>query len=323
MRLTREVTLTQLQTAFAANSTAATAGLFAQMFNDRMGKDMTAEANNTATDFAPKPEPEIANASGGIDYSKEKEITQDEMTDELFAAVKRGDLNVVQGLTQNGKKNTGVKRANGVTLLIAAAQDQKDHIARELMTYKGVDLGAMTDAGVSAAMLFQTNGNVELARMLIAKLQTNALLAMDGVNGDEVARSMGAHGLSETIKQAQRDEEAIVAEAEHAEKEHGEPQGNSISATIRGWFGGGDDKGGIEIAPLEAAKPEASLESGEASPATFTSKFTKYFSGISSRFFGPKDEIDTLVAPAAEMKPSPLTTQGAVQSFLKRLGPSI
>jgi hypothetical protein len=313
--------LTQLQTAFAANSTAATAGLFAQMFNDRMGKDMTADTA-TATDTAPKPETEIPNAAGGIDYSKEKEITQDEMTDELFAAVKRGDLNTVQGLTQNGKKNTGVKRANGVTLLIAAAQDQKDHIARELMTYKGVDLGAMTDAGVTAAMLFQTNGNVELARMLIAKLSTNNLLAMGGVNGDEVARSMGAHGLSETIKQAQRDDVAVKEEAAHQELEHGE-KGNSISATIRGWFGGGEDKGGIEIAPLEAAKPAETLAADTAGPATFTSKFTKYISGISSRFFGPKEEIDTLAAAPAEIKPSPLTAQGAVQSFLKRLGPGI
>lgn len=314
--------MAQLQTAFAATSTAATAGLFAQMFNDRMGKDMTAEANNTATDFAPKPETEIPSATGGIDYSKEKEITQDEMTDELFAAVKRGDLNMVQGLTQNGRKNTGVKRANGVTLLIAAAQDRKDDIARELMTYKGVDLGAMTDAGVTAAMLFQTNGNVELARMLIAKLSTNNLLAIDGVNGDEVARSMGAHGLSETIKQAQRDEVAVKEEAEHQELEHGD-KGNSISATIRGWFGGGEDKGGIEIAPLEAAKPAETLAADEATPSTFTSKFTKYISGISSRFFGPKTEIDTLAAAPAEVKPSPLTAQAAVQGFLKRLGPGI
>ncbi len=315
MRLTREVKLTQLQTAFAANANAATAGLFAQMFNDRMGKDMTA-------DSTPKPEVEIPNAGGGIDYSKEKEITQDEMTDELFAAVKRGDLNMVQGLTQNGKKNTGVKRANGVTLLIAAAQDQKDHIARELMTYKGVDLGAMTDAGVSAAMLFQTNGNVELARMLIAKMQTNNLLAMGGINGDEVARSMGAHGLSETIKQAQRDDFAIKEEAEHADAIANRETGG-ISATIRGWLGGGEDKGGIEIAPLEATKPAASLDTGAAGPSTFTSKFTQYITGGLSRFFGPKNEIDTLASPAAEMKPSPLTTQGAVQSFLKRLGPGI
>lgn len=314
--------MTQLQTAFAATSTAATAGLFAQMFNDRMGKDMTADTATITAPEAPKPETEIPNATGGIDYSKEKEITQDEMTDELFAAVKRGDLNMVQGLTQNGKKNTSVKRANGVTLLIAAAQDQKDHIARELMTYKGVDLGAMTDAGVTAAMLFQANGNVELARMLIAKLSTNTLLAMDGVNGDEVARSMGAHGLSETIKQAQRDEVAVKEEAEHFELEHGS-KSNSLSATIRGWFGG--DKEPSEITPLPMAdmgeKPENAAIAPD--PASFTSKFTKYISGISSRFFGPKNEVDTLAAAPAEVKPSPLTTQGAVQNFLKRLGPGI
>jgi hypothetical protein len=317
--------LTQLQTAFAATSTAATAGLFAQMFNDRMGKDMTAEtatftAPDIAKDTAPKPETEIANASGGIDYSKEKEITQDEMTDELFAAVKRGDLNMVQGLTQNGKKNTGVKRANGVTLLIAAAQDRKDDIARELMTYKGVDLGAMTDAGVTAAMLFQTNGNVELARMLIAKLSTNTLLAMDGVNGDEMARSMGAHGLSETIKQAQRDEVAVKEEAEHQELEHGS-KSNSLSATIRGWFGG-DEKEIIALPMAEMEKPAAAV-SADAEPTTFTSKFTKYITGISSRFFGPKEPEAMSLSAKPDLQPSPLTTQGAVQNFLKRLGPSI
>ena len=282
---------------------------------------MTAEANNTATDFAPKPETEIPNAAGGIDYSKEKEITQDEMTDELFAAVKRGDLNMVQGLTQNGKKNTGVKRANGVTLLIAAAQDRKDDIARELMTYKGVDLGAMTDAGVTAAMLFQTNGNVELARMLIAKLSTNNLLAMDGVNGDEVARSMGAHGLSETIKQAQRDEVAVKEEAEHMELEHGD-KSNSISATIRGWFGGGAEQEIIAL-PLTAPEQPAAAADAAAEPTTFTSKFTKYITGISSRFFGPKEPEAMSLSAKPDLQPSPLTTQGAVQNFLKRLGPSI
>ena len=280
---------------------------------------MTAEANNTATDFAPKPETEIANAAGGIDYSKEKEITQDEMTDELFAAVKRGDLNMVQGLTQNGKKNTGVKRANGVTLLIAAAQDRKDDIARELMTYKGVDLGAMTDAGVTAAMLFQTNGNVELARMLIAKLSTNSLLAMGGVNGDEVARSMGAHGLSETIKQAQRDDVAVKEEAAHQESEHGS-KSNSLSATIRGWFGG-DEKEIIALPLAEMDKPAAAA--ADAEPTTFTSKFTKYITGMSSRFFGPKEPEAMSLSAKPGLEPSPLTTQGAVQNFLKRLGPSI
>ncbi len=294
------------------------------MFNDRMGKDMTADtAQNTATDLAPKQETEIANASGGIDYSKEKEITQDEMTDELFAAVKRGDLNVVQGLTQNGTKNTGVKRSNGVTLLIAAAQDQKDHIARELMTYKGVDLGAMTDAGVTAAMLFQTNGNVELARMLIAKLSTNSLLAMDGNNGDEVARSMGAHGLSETIKQAQRDEEATKEEAEHTETEHGS-MANSLSATIRGWFGGGKEEAEMTMLPLTPTDEKPSAVVAEPDPSSFSSKFTKYISGISSRFFGPKEPEAMSLSAKPGMEPSPLTTQGAVQSFLKRLGgPSI
>lgn len=319
--------MTQLQTAFAATSAAATAGLFAQMFNDRMGKNMTADtAQNAATDLAPKPEIEIPNAAGGIDYSKEKEITQDEMTDELFAAVKRGDLNMVQGLTQNGKKNTGAKRANGVTLLIAAAQDRKDDIARELMTYKGVDLGAMTDAGVTAAMLFQTNGNVELARMLIAKLSTNTLLAMDGVNADEVARSMGAHGLSETIKQAQRDEVAVKEEAEHFELAHGS-KSNSLSATIRSWFGGGKEPSEITVLPMAEMTADMGEKpanvAAEPDPASFTSKFTKYISGISSRFFGPKSEIDTLAAAPAEVKPSPLTAQGAMQNFLKRLGPGI
>lgn len=308
--------MSQLQTAFAATTTAANAGLFAQMFNDRMGKDMTADTA-TATDTAPKNETEIPNATGGIDYSKEKEITQDEMTDELFAAVKRGDLNMVQGLTQNGKKNTGVKRANGVTLLIAAAQERKDDIARELMTYKGVDLGAMTDAGVTAAMLFQTNGNVELARMLIAKLSTNTLLAMDGVNGDEVARSMGAHGLSETIKQAQRDEVAVKEEAEHFEEEHGS-KSNSLSATLRSWFGG-KEEAEMTILPL-APTEEKTAAVTEPDPSSFSSKFTKYISGISSRFFGPKEPETMSLSAKPDLSPSPLTSQGAVQNFLKRLG---
>ncbi len=240
------------------------------------------------------------------------------MTDELFAAVKRGDLSMVQGLTQNGKKNTGVKRANGVTLLIAAAQDRKDDIARELMTYKGVELGAMTDAGVTAAMLFQTNGNVELARMLIAKLSTNSLLAMEGNNGDEVARSMGAHGLSETIKQAQRDDVAIKEEAEHFETEHGS-KSNSLSSTIRGWFGGKEDAE-MTLLPLTPTEEKPSAVVTEPDPSSFSSKFTKYISGISSRFFGPKEPEAMSLSAKPNLEPSPLTTQGAMQNFIKRLG---
>ncbi|HYD18812.1 MAG TPA: hypothetical protein VEF76_10075, partial [Patescibacteria group bacterium] len=94
----------------------------------------------------------------------------------------------------------------------------------------------------------------------------------------------------------------------------------SLSDTIRGWFGNGE-----KIETIELVKPEQDTPTlaADAPAQSFTSKFAKYVSGISSRFFGPATPEALPTSAPAEVAPSPLTAQGAVKNFLNRLGPSI
>lgn len=149
--------------------------------------------------------------TGGIDYSQEKEITQDEMHDEMFAALRRGDVETVRGMASAGRMQA--KPAEGITALVSGAQEKRDEIAQAQAAHDRLDT-PYNDAGLGAILLFQTGGNAQLAKLLLAKLHTNYLMRLDGVMADEMAREMGSFALSEQLRQFQREKAAAIDEAE-------------------------------------------------------------------------------------------------------------
>jgi len=150
-------------------------------------------------------------AGGGVDYTKELEITQDEMTDELFAAMKRGDDDMVLGITTGVGRRAHSAMGMGAQLLTSHAQETKTRNDRTRS--RRSRFGNPFGSGQLAALLAMTNGNEELAQLLLAKLNANTLLVMDGVYADDIAREMGVHGLSENIRQIQREETVRQNEA--------------------------------------------------------------------------------------------------------------
>lgn len=150
-------------------------------------------------------------SSDGFNYENEVEITADEMSDDLFAAVARGDTFEVARLTG------GASKFAGAGMLLAQAQENRD--TQKEPDYTNVDLGGWQDAGMTQMMMFRTGGNAQLAKLLLSQLQTNYLLSLGGVMADEMARDMGNHNLSEFLRQMQREtlirEEGISSLAKH------------------------------------------------------------------------------------------------------------
>lgn len=136
--------------------------------------------------------------STGYSYQNELEITADEMSDDLFAAVQRGDTAEVAKLTG------GASKFAGPGMLLAKAQENRD--TQNEPDYTQADLGGWQDAGMTQMMMYRTGGNEHLAKLLLSQLQTNYLLSLGGVMADEMARHMGNHNLSEFLRQMQRDE---------------------------------------------------------------------------------------------------------------------
>ena len=217
-----------------------------------------------------------ATVTGGIDYSREKEITEDEMTDELFAAVKRGDETKAIGLTTSRNPRRSNRMSTGAMQIASKAHDIKQAMESE-GTVRGFAYG---DIGITAALLAQTNGNVALAKLLYAQLKTNDLQQMGGMHADDMAREIGAYGLSQSIQQVQR-EDAIIAEAT------AEAATQSKFAGMWSKLFGGDaaEASPIVVSPIAAITPVAEIE---AAPTTMMGmvgcSLKKGLSGICGMF---------------------------------------
>lgn len=190
------------------------------MTKREMNINSTVKASETAPATLLREEQEAA-MTGGVDYSRMKEITQDMMTDELFAAVQRGDAQMVHGMTS--AVNPKARRPSsliGAMSLVAETKKHHQRVKSSKSRRRNSKLGVLADAGLMAQLMFETNGNEELARLLLTKLKANTLMAMDGNYADDIARDMGAYGLSENIRQIQREEQSrektYQDDAEHA-----------------------------------------------------------------------------------------------------------
>lgn len=238
------------------------------------------------------------NTMGGIDYTKIDEITQDKMTDELFAAMLRHDDQAVFGMTSFGR-NMGTKQAQGSKSLIAAAQDKKSTSRPRSKFSPAINLGPLTNIAMAETLLFETNGNVELAKLLAAKLQVNTLMSMDGSYSDEMAREMGAYGLSETLRQNQREEQNREVAYEQQQIEELTVTKEKDKTIWQTWFG---EKEPV-IEPIVAEPEKKECHHG------FFSKFARgAVSALGlSKAFGMAAEDDAPEAtPIVALQPAPV-----------------
>ena len=93
------------------------------MTKREMNINSTVKASETTPATLLREEQEAA-MTGGVDYSRMKEITQDMMTDELFATFQRGDTQTVHGMTsavnpkaRRPRSLTGAITREGATLV--------------------------------------------------------------------------------------------------------------------------------------------------------------------------------------------------------------
>ncbi len=263
-------------------------------------EDKKEETKDTSTPAAESVFMARQRATGGIDYSRQEQISQDEMTDELFAAFKRGDDQTVFGITTGTSKRPTSRVSAGAQVLAAQAQEMKFSKPATRSSKRRT----FSDGGMMAALMAQTNGNEDLAQLLLAKLQSNTLMTMDGTYGDDMAREMGAYGLSENIRQVQR-AEAVREDALEEQHIIGEkPENKSIWSA---WFGPKEGKmDTIDIvAPTEPEKTPGMI-------SKFACKFSKA-TGL-SKVFGMFSNGDA--EPVASQL---LTLQAATTNFTQRL----
>ncbi len=217
------------------------------------------------------------------------------MTDELFAAFKRGDEQAVFGITTGTSKRPNAKISAGAQVLAAQAQEMKFRTPSTRSSKRRT----FADGGMMAALMAQTNGNEELAQLLLAKMQSNTLMSMDGIYADDMAREMGAYGLSENIRQVQRAEDVREEAAEEVHLAAEKAENKSLWSS---WFAPKEDKmDTIDISSSVSEKTPAHVQQVRC-------KFSKA-SGLStvfSMFSGNGNEAEPVVAA-----PQGLTLQAA------------
>jgi hypothetical protein len=141
----------------------------------------------------------------------------DELGDEAFSAVQRGDVLRFHELLDQGL-DINQKDDKGYTLLMYAVRTNHTEIAREILL-REVDPEARCDAGMSALMLAAAGGNVEIAKMLLDNIEDPELAMGDGEVAEQLALKNGNYEVLEVIR-ARRRREHFNKEGQHKVQKH-------------------------------------------------------------------------------------------------------
>ena len=124
---------------------------------------------------------------------------REDLSDEAFAAVKRGDAQKLKSLLESGLDANAVD-ATGVALLDRAverytslkrAADQSETEGAQEELLKRVDPDARADAGLAALVLAGANGNVDIAQMILDEMEDSELDDDDDDIAEETALEHG------------------------------------------------------------------------------------------------------------------------------------
>jgi hypothetical protein len=126
-----------------------------------------------------------------------------EMSDEIFAAVARGDIARVRALLETSPGLKDSRDARGNTPLLIAAREHRTEIG-QLLLLKQADPDAQNDIGMTALMFAATNGNALLTETLLEAEADMLLANADDEMADDIARQHGNFALAARIEQRQR-----------------------------------------------------------------------------------------------------------------------
>lgn len=229
------------------------------------------------------------------------EITPENMSDELFLAVRRGEVEKVRALLNQGA-DVNTPESNGTTVLMTTVIENQKEIAQEILIRNDVNLNAQDDRGMTALMLAAAHNNIELAKILLNSMSSTSLENLEGDTADDIARARGNYALAELIVQRQRQRQANEEFAKEEAALHKDREAEDADKTAKAIFGDGTETPKIEIAP-------------EPVPAGFMHRMSKFF-GL-SKFFGPN-----AAAPELAPGPAPIPVRGGlVMNFLKHFRP--
>ncbi|MEZ0225588.1 MAG: ankyrin repeat domain-containing protein [Alphaproteobacteria bacterium] len=138
------------------------------------------------------------------------------LSDDAFAAIKRGDAYRLKALLDNGLE-VNTQDEQGFTLLMRATQDGATDAVKELLLHNA-DPEMKSDAGMTALMLAATNGNVDIARLLLDEIEDTDMDTADDVVAEEMALEHGNMSVFFAIQERKRRHEfnkAALDENEH------------------------------------------------------------------------------------------------------------
>ncbi|MDE1151324.1 MAG: ankyrin repeat domain-containing protein [Micavibrio sp.] len=292
-----------------ASNQGAQAGHFQLHFNATTGKIMT-DAADKKDDLRDTPAASAFTAlqpapKGGL--LNNAEISKDEMSDELFAAVRAGNVTRARELMRDGA-DINRPEPNGTTLLMVAVTEQQKDIAQDLLARKDLRLDGQDDLGMTALMLASTNGNIELAKLLLDAMASTELMNMEGDTADDIARARGNFALAELIVQKQRQRQAVEDAYQHKAHKIAEREAEAEGRALRAIFGGEREPEKVDLFAASSPSEEA--------PVTLMGRMSKFF-GI-SKFFGNSAEN----APAPNAAPG-LSAGTQVLNFIKKFSPGV
>ncbi len=224
----------------------------------------------------------------------DRSVQDDNLSDELFAAVRRGDVQRVKELLDEGA-DANEPEPNGMTVLMVAVAENQNAVAQELIARKELNLDAQDDLGMTALMLAAAGNNITVAKLLLNAMAGDDLLNADNDSADDVARARGNFALANMIVQRQNQRKAREEETLKQEE-----------AGIR-------REGEYLLHAVEAAKPEPEVVN-EAISATVLQRVSKFL-GF-SKFMQPPAN-DSAAEPAAAPAPKP----NMVMNLLRRFTP--
>lgn len=230
----------------------------------------------------------------------DRSVPDDNLSDELFAAVRRGDVERVKELLDEGA-DVNEPEPNGMTVLMVAASENQNAVVQELLARKEINVDAQDDLGMTALMLAAAGNNITVAKLLLNAMAGDELLNSDSEAADDIARARGNFALADLIVQRQNMRKVQQAEELKLEEASIRREGEALIRAVE--FAGDREK----------PQPENDIE-----PAT-TGVLQRM-----SKFFG----FSKFMTPAAEAADTPAATIEApkpnlVMSFLKRFSPGM
>lgn len=135
----------------------------------------------------------------GRSAGKKMTATPEKLGEDLFTAIREGDVDAVRELIREGARPDS-RDAEGVTALMYAARENYEKMV-DVLLEEGADPLLKSDKGLTALMYAASGGNLEVAKLIVQNYADRGVTDESSPDAAELAREKGHYALAALIEQ--------------------------------------------------------------------------------------------------------------------------